>query len=279
MLLHQALTWFLQIQRCQNGMNQGGPWSNCTDFHSHIVWNSSIKGDFVFPMTSEHCVLWKVCIVFDVGFLMCWSTLRIIIVWPPLGLTTREWFGHFIRKPTPENSIFSFPWTCSPSFGQIGISFKKKRTKKIFWNDRLMAVWSHSIHMPSTPWPNFDPAYLNISAADLRPVPSWSGSIPHFLWHLEIVFLARMHCLGFLIGWATLHIPFFFVLTGAHSSSRDNTARQCSHGRHCSSLEWSLRRRIRGHAGELHWLYCLASKNSLLQFLDTPYYTVGRVCL
>ena len=60
------------------------------------------------------------------------------------------------------------------SFGQVTSCWKQNQ--KIFWNDRVMAVWSHAIHRPSTQWPNFDPAYLNIVAAGVRSVFSRSGS-------------------------------------------------------------------------------------------------------
>ena len=60
------------------------------------------------------------------------------------------------------------------SFGQIITCWKQNQ--KIFWNDRVMAVWSHAIHRPSTQWPNFDPAYLNIVAAGVRSVFSRSSS-------------------------------------------------------------------------------------------------------
>ena len=51
---------------------------------------------------------------------------------------------------------------------------KFKKNNKIEF--RVMAVWSHSIHRPSTHRPNFDPAYLKIVAAGVRSVFSWSGS-------------------------------------------------------------------------------------------------------
>ena len=60
------------------------------------------------------------------------------------------------------------------SFGQVTSCWKQNQ--KIFWNDRAMAVWSHAIHRPGTHRPNVDPAYLNIVAAGVRSVFSWSGS-------------------------------------------------------------------------------------------------------
>ena len=64
------------------------------------------------------------------------------------------------------------------SFGQVTSCWKQNQ--KIFWNDRVMAVWSHAIHRPSTHRPNFDPAYHNIVAAGVRSVFSRSGSYVGF---------------------------------------------------------------------------------------------------
>ena len=70
------------------------------------------------------------------------------------------------------------------SFGQVTSCWKQNQ--KIFWNDRVMAVWSLAIHRPSTQWPNFDPAYLNIVAAGVRSVFSRSGSFTILDSHSEV---------------------------------------------------------------------------------------------
>ena len=58
------------------------------------------------------------------------------------------------------------------SFGQIITCWKQNQ--KVFWINRVMAVWSHAIHRPSIQWPNFDPAQH--VTAGVRSVFSRSGS-------------------------------------------------------------------------------------------------------
>ena len=47
------------------------------------------------------------------------------------------------------------------SYGQIITCWKEKQ--EIFWFDRVMTVWSHALHRPSTQWLNFDTAYSTLS--------------------------------------------------------------------------------------------------------------------
>ena len=92
-----------------------------------------------------------------------------------LRVYSYQYMSHLVRKPTQRQKIRFWVFSIEMfSFGQIITCWKQNQ--KIFWNDRVMAVWSHAIHRPSIQQPDFDSAYLNIATAGVRSVFSWSGS-------------------------------------------------------------------------------------------------------
>ena len=101
-----------------------------------------------------------------------------------------DYLSHLVRKPTKRQKIRFWDFSIEMfSFGQVTSCWKQNQ--KIFWNDRVMAVWSHAIHRASTHRPNFDPAYHNIVAAGVRSVFSRSGSFVQVLTERLLTFLDR----------------------------------------------------------------------------------------